>query len=67
MASYQFKVGSFLATLSGHVYNVIGEHNIEKAWNPSNIAADVKEVNPADVYVFYTPGRTWDIKLKINF
>ena len=67
LASYQFKVGTFLATLSGQVYNVLGEHHIEKAWNPSNIGSSVEEVNPADVYMFYTPGRTWSLKLKINF
>ena len=67
LASYQFKIGSLLATLSGQVYNVIGEHNIEKAWNPSNIDSSVTEVNQADVYMFYTPGRTWSLKLKLNF
>jgi len=67
MASYQFKVGAFLTTLSGQVYNVLGEHNIEKAWNPSNIGSEVKEVNPADVYMFYTPGRTWSMRIKVNF
>ncbi len=67
LASHQFKVGSLLATLSGQIYNVLGEHNIEKAWNPSNIDSSVKEVNPADVYMFYTPGRTWSLKLKLNF
>ena len=67
MASFQFKIGSFLSTLSGQIYNVLGEHNIEKAWNPSNVGTSVKEVNPDDVYMFYTPGRTWSMKLKINF
>lgn len=67
LASYQFKVGAFLATISGQVYNVLGEHHIEKAWNPSNIGSSVEEVNPDDVYMFYTPGRTWSLKLKINF
>jgi len=67
MASYQFKIGSFLSTLSGQIYNVLGEHNIEKAWNPSNVGTSVKEVNPADVYMFYTPGRAWSLKIKVNF
>ena len=66
-ASYQFSFGTFKATLSGQVYNVLNQYNIEKAWNPSNVAAQREEVDPSKVYMFYTPGTTWSVRLKIDF
>ena len=66
-ASYSFNVRNVNMTIAGIVNNVIGQRNIEKAWNPTNVSSEVKEVNPDDVYFFYSPGRTWNVKLKIQF
>ena len=67
-ASYRFSITHGIkATLSGIVNNVIGSYNIEKAWNPVTASSSVTEVNPDDVYLFYSPGRTWTINLKFEF
>lgn len=65
-ASYSFEVRNIDMTLIGQIFNVVGKHNIEKAWNPSNVDEDAVTVNPEDVYFFYSPGRTWNVKLKIQ-
>lgn len=66
-ASYSFNIRSVNMTLAGVVNNVIGQRNIEKAWNPSNVSKDPVPVNPDEVYYFYAPGRTWNVKLKVQF
>lgn len=66
-ASYSFNVRNVNITIAALVINVIGQRNIEKAWNPSNVSASSQEVNPNDVYYFYSMGRTWNAKLKIQF
>ena len=66
-ASYSFNIRNVNMNIAGIVNNVIGQRNIEKAWNPSNVSQDVKVVNPDDVYFFYSPMRTWNVKLKIQF
>ena len=55
------------ASLSGQVNNILDSHYIEKAWNPSNVSTTTKEVNPDDVYMFYSLGRMWSIKLQLKF
>ncbi len=66
-ASYSFNLRSVNMTLGAQVNNVIGQRNIEKAWNPSNVSKEVTAVNPDDIYYFYSPGRTWNVKLKVQF
>lgn len=66
-ASYAFKIAKMEASLSGQVNNILDSHYIEKAWNPSNVAATTKEVNPDDVYMFYSLGRMWSIKFQLKF
>lgn len=66
-ASYQFPIGKLVATISGQVNNVLNTLNIEKAWNPSTVSSSKQEVNPDDVYLFYSFGRTWSIRLKVAF
>lgn len=67
-ASYRIKLSSKVyAVIVGNVNNILNQHYIEKAWNPYNIGTDVTEVNANDVYFFYSFGRTWSIKLKIEF
>lgn len=42
-------------------------HYIEKAWNSTTASPDIVSVNPDEVYLFYSIGRTWTVKLKVNF
>ena len=65
--TYKFSVGKINASLIGLVNNAFDAHYIEKAWNPSNIAAEITEVDSEEVYMFYSIGRTWSCKLKIEF
>lgn len=64
--SYNFKIGKTNMTLYATINNVLNSYNIEKAWNPTNVATEIIEVNPDDVQVFYSFGRIWSIKLKIE-
>ena len=66
-SSYRFTLGSFVATISGQVSNLFDNYYIEKAWNPSTVSNEITEVNPDDVYFFYSIGRTWTISFKIDF
>lgn len=66
-ASYKYKFDKFALSVSGKVNNVLNKYHIEKAWNPSNVDTEVKKVNPDDVYMFYSPGRTWNVSLKLTF
>lgn len=61
-ASYKFKIGGLNATLSGNVNNLLNYYYISKAWNPSSGTASAD-----NVYVFYSFGRTYSIRLKVNF
>lgn len=64
---YTFKIASIDATLIGQVNNVLDNHYVEKSWNPSNVGTSTEEVNPEDVYMFYSLGRMWNMKLQLNF
>ena len=61
-ASYKFKIGGLDAQLSGNVNNLLNYFYISKAWNPSSGTA-----TKDNVYVFYSFGRTYSIRLKVNF
>ena len=62
-ASYKFKMGKYFdATLSGVVNNLLDYQYIGKAYNPSSGAATAE-----NVYVFYNFGRTFTLRLKLNF
>jgi hypothetical protein len=64
--AYNFNVGKTNMTLIATINNVLNSYNIEKAWNPTNVGPENIEVNPDDVQVFYSFGRIWSIKLKIE-
>lgn len=66
-ATYSFKVGKLDASLFGQINNILDSHYIEKAWNPSNVSASSKDVNPDDVYMFFSLGRMWSLKFEIRF
>lgn len=66
-SSYKFKIGKMRATISGQVNNLLNNYYIEKAWNPSIVNKAVQEISSDDVYYFYSIGRTWCAKLKMEF
>ncbi|MBQ3382212.1 MAG: TonB-dependent receptor plug domain-containing protein [Bacteroidales bacterium] len=65
--SYSFKIANMNASIFAQINNIANSHYIEKAWNPSNVSSTKQTVNPDDVYMFYSLGRMWSIKLKISF
>lgn len=65
-ASYSFSIKGIRFTVYGIVDNLLNQYYIEKAWNPSNISTEHIEVNPDDVYMFYSQGINWNIKLKVE-
>ncbi|MBQ0118518.1 MAG: carboxypeptidase-like regulatory domain-containing protein [Bacteroidales bacterium] len=67
-ASYSFPLGKCNATISGNINNVLDQIYIEKAWNPSTVtSASVTEANMDNIYMFFSYGRTWNIRLKVAF
>lgn len=66
-ASYSFCLKNINFTLYGVINNICNQRYIEKAWNPSNISKDIKEVNVNDVYMFYAQGTTWNVKMQMDF
>ena len=61
-ASWKFKIGALDAVFSGNVNNLLNYQYIEKAWNPKG-----KVATDENVYVFYTLGRTYSLRLRVNF
>lgn len=62
-ASYKFKLGGVNATLYGNVYNLFSYNYIVDAYYKCTQKADWNDV----FRVFYTPGLTYSLRLKINF
>mgnify|MGYP003308028180 CR=1 FL=1 len=66
--SYRFQVGKLDATLSGNINNLLDQLYIEKAYNPTTASSSADTmVDESKVYMFFTQGRTWSIRLKLNF
>ena len=63
-ARYRFKINGMNATLRGNVNNLLGNHYITKAWNPSGISTVATADN---ISCFINMGRTYSISLKLNF
>ncbi|MDO4212093.1 MAG: carboxypeptidase-like regulatory domain-containing protein [Bacteroidales bacterium] len=64
-ASYRFHLGDKVnAVLSGNVNNLLDNHYIGKAYNSSTASSAPTADN---VYVFYQFGRTYSLRLKLNF
>lgn len=63
-ASYRFKVGGLDAVLSGNINNLFDYQYISKAWNPSSSTVEATADN---IYCYYAFGRTYSMKLRINF
>lgn len=64
-ASYRFKIGKDVnAVLSGNINNLLDYHFISKAYNSSTSSTAASADN---VYVYYQFGRTYTLRLKLNF
>ena len=62
-ASYRFNIGGIDATLYGNVHNLFNYNYVVDAWSDSAVNA-----NWENIYgVFYSFGRTYSMKLRINF
>lgn len=62
-ASYSFKIGGLNATLYGNVYNILDNYFIKDAYTNAT-----KKGNWENAFrVFYSFGRTFSLRLKINF
>ena len=67
-ASYKFKIGDLNATLSGNVNNLFNYHYIIKAWNPSSISStSISEATADNISCFIHTGRTYSVRLRVNF
>lgn len=62
-ASYKFKIGNTNATIYGNVNNLFNHYYVKDAYTPSDVTG---EWNNA-FRVFYALGRSFSLKLKINF
>ncbi len=67
-ASYKFNFGGLDAVFSANVNNLFDYQYISKAYNPNaTVTSTYKQATADNVYVFYSFGRTYSVKLKINF
>lgn len=62
-ASYRFKMGGFNATIYGNVYNLFNYNYVVDAYTNSNERGTWQNA----ARVFYSFGRTYSLRLKINF
>lgn len=66
-ASYSISFEKSTLSIIGLIHNVFDNYYIEKAWNPSNVSTTMIEVNEDNVYYFYSMGRTWSVRLSLEF
>lgn len=62
-ASYRFKIGNVNATLYGNVYNLFNYNYIMDAQTPTTSNGTWQEAYS----VFYSFGRTYTVRMRINF
>lgn len=62
-ASYRFKMGNVRATIYANLNNVFDQEYITDAYNSANVAPTWENV----YRIFYAFGRTFSVKLKVNF
>ena len=67
-ASYRFKIGKLNAILSGNVNNLLDYQYISKAFNPNTLSSStLQEATAENIYCYYAFGRTYSLRLKVNF
>ncbi len=67
-ASYKFKFGNLNAVVSGNINNLFDYRYISKAYNPNTtVTTTYQEATADNVYVFYNIGRTYSVRLRVNF
>jgi len=64
-ASYRFEIGGVNATLSGNIHNLFNHYYVVDAWSSS--AGKTTWDNENLYGVFYSFGRTYSMRLRINF
>ncbi|MDE5969981.1 MAG: TonB-dependent receptor, partial [Muribaculaceae bacterium] len=62
-ASYRFKIGGVNATLYGNVYNLFNNYYVVDAYTSTSTPGTWQNA----YRVFYSFGRTYSLRLKINF
>lgn len=65
--TYSIPLRNSTLSIIGLVHNIFDKYYIEKAWNPSNVSTSMAEINENNVYYFYSFGRTWSVKLTLDF
>lgn len=65
--TYSIPLRNSTLSIIGLVHNIFDKYYIEKAWNPSNVGTTLTEINENNVYYFYSFGRTWSVKLSLDF
>ncbi|MDR0893076.1 MAG: TonB-dependent receptor [Mediterranea sp.] len=67
-ASYRFKFAGLNAVLSGNVNNLFDTLYLRKAYNPSSTSSnDTTVADQTNVYGYYSFGRTFTVRLRVNF
>ena len=67
-ASYRFKIGKLDAILSGNVNNLLDYQYISKAFNPNTLSSStLQEATAENIYCYYAFGRTYSLRLRVNF
>ena len=62
-ASYNFQIGGLNATLSGNVHNLFNYNYVIDAYTQSDVVGTWENA----FRVFYAFGRTYSMKLRVNF
>ena len=62
-AGYSFKIGATRATLSGNVYNLFNHHYVMDAYTSTGETGTWSNA----YRIFYSFGRTYSVRLKVNF
>lgn len=65
-ASYRFTIAGLKATLSGNVNNLFNYLYISKAYNPGS-SSSATSATKDNIYGWYAFGRTFTVRLKVNF
>ena len=64
-ASYRFEIGGVNAVLSGNIHNLFNHYYVVDAWSSSQ--GEATWDNEYLYGVFYSFGRTYSMRLRINF
>lgn len=66
-ASYIIPIGKSTISITGLIHNIFDKYYIEKAWNQGNIGTTETVATEDDIYYFYSFGRTWSVRVTLDF